>query len=166
MNENYIVINGKKAELTKEQMDQLGIKVEGSKRWRAALNDYYWFVRISDGNSAKIALEGVNPQIDNFNYYSHNYFRTEEEAETYARVLETEMLLKKYADEHNGEFSYFKCCITVRQYEEPSVICVLIDRCSGHNVWFSTEEITQNAINEIGQKRIKEYLTYEWQVKT
>ena len=159
MSENYIVINGKRAELTKEQMEQLGIKVNCSKRWRANKNGVYWFV---DGAGDIMSLSEINSYYDNFRYYFHNYFRTQEEAETYARVLETEMLLKKYADEHNGEFSYFKCCIKIRQYEEPSVIRVLIDRCSGRNVWFSTEEIAQNAINEIGQKRIKEYLTYEW----
>lgn len=160
MSENYIVINGKRAELTKEQMEQLGIKVEENNRWRANYNDWYWIV--TAGNKVQAELEGTNPRLNNFRYYSHNYFRTVEEAETYARVLETEMLLKKYADEHNGEFSYFKCCTTIRQYEEPSVICVLIDRCSGRNVWFSNEEIALNAIKEIGKDRIKEYLTYEW----
>lgn len=159
MSENYIVINGKRAELTKEQMKQLGIEVEENKRWRADYDEKYYFVNTIN---EVIDARERNDNISFFRYYSHNYFRTEEEAETYARVLETEMLLKKYADEHNGEFSYFKCCTTIRQYEEPSVICVLIDRCSGRNIWFSTEEITQNAINEIGKERIKEYLTYEW----
>ena len=159
MSENYIVINGKRAELTKEQMEQLGIKVEENNRWRANDQDRYWFVE--DSGYLRSTLE-ANCYCDDFRYYSHNYFRTEEEGRIYARVLETEMLLKKYADEHNGEFSYFKCCTTIRQYEEPSVICVLIDRCSGRNVWFSNEEIALNAIKEIGKDRIKEYLTYEW----
>lgn len=161
MSENYIVINGKRAELTKEQMEQLGIEVEKDKRWRASSGYGYWFVNAD--NLADTAQEGYDI-YDDFRYYSHNYFQTLEEAETYNRVLETEMLLKKYADEHNGEFGYFKCCIIKRQYEEPSVIRVLINRCSGRikNVWFSTEKIALDAIKEIGSERIKEYLTYEW----
>lgn len=169
MSENYIVINGKRAELTKEQMEQLGVKAEKDKRWRAALNDYYWFVRISDGNSAKIALEGVNPQIDNFNYYSHNYFRTEEEAETYARVLETEMLLKKYADEHNGKFEddvkYYLYLADKSDLWEGYVKVqgVHTNLCfRPRQVWFSSMGIALNAINGIGKKRIEEYLRYEW----
>lgn len=161
MSDNYIVINGKRAELTKEQMEQLGIEIKENKRWRASSGYGYWFVNAD--NLADWAQEGYDA-YDDFRYYSHNYFQTREEAEIYARVLETEMLLKKYADEHNGEFGYFKCCITKRQYEEPSVICVLIDRCSGRNIWFSTEKIALDAIKEIGEERIKEYLTYEWQV--
>lgn len=160
MSENYIVINGKRAELTKEQMEQLGIEAKKkNKRWRADGHTKYWFLDSQNRIDADMELR---QREDDFRYYSHNYFQTKEEAETYARVLETEMRLKKYADEHNGEFSYFKCCTTIRQYEEPSVICVLIDRCSGRNIWFSTEEIAQNAIDEIGKERIKEYLTYEW----
>lgn len=34
MSENYIVINGKKAELTEEQMKQLGINVEEKKEFK------------------------------------------------------------------------------------------------------------------------------------
>lgn len=44
MSENYIVINGKRAELTKEQMEQLGIEVEGNKRWRAKKGGLYFYV--------------------------------------------------------------------------------------------------------------------------
>ena len=44
MSENYIVINGKRAELTKEQMEQLGIEVKENKRWRANDRYEYWIV--------------------------------------------------------------------------------------------------------------------------
>lgn len=166
MSENYIVINGKRAELTKEQMEQLGIDVNCSKRWRANKKGVYWFV---DDAGGIMSLSEINSYYDDFRYYFHNYFRTQEEAETYARVLETEMLLKKYANEHNGEFRD-----NVKYY---LYLADKSDLWGGHvkvqgvhtnlclrprQVWFSSMDITQNAINEIGQKRIKEYLTYEW----
>ena len=160
MSENYIVINGKRAELTKEQMEQLGIEVEENKRWRASNRGGYWFVNAD--NLADMAQEGYDI-YDDFRYYSHNYFQTIEEAEAYVHVLETEMLLKKYADEHNGKFEDFKCCIiwlpTTNEYQ--------IDFISSYvyrprTIFFSSREIVQDAIKEIGEERIIEYLTYEW----
>ena len=44
MGENYIVINGKKAELTEEQLEKLGIKTSNNKRWRAKENEKYYCV--------------------------------------------------------------------------------------------------------------------------
>lgn len=41
--ENYIVINGKRAELTEEQLRQLGIESREPKRWKGVRgNKYYW----------------------------------------------------------------------------------------------------------------------------
>lgn len=161
MSENYIVINGKRAELTKEQMEQLGIEVKGNKRWRANLKEKFWF--IADSNEVDNKLDYYTV-YDDFRYYSHNYFRTKEKAETYARVLKTEMLLKKYADEHNQRFHYEQYFIV---YDGSRDGRCGIDSCDTmceepRTIWFSSKEIAKNAIDEIGEGRIKEYLTYEW----
>lgn len=166
MSENYIVINGKRVELTKEQMEQLGIKVEESKRWRAVNGGGYWFVNAD--NLADWAQEGYDI-YDDFRYYSHNYFRTQEEAETYAHVLQTETLLKKYADEHNKKFEddvkYYLYLADKSDLWEGYVKVqgVCTNLCfRPRQVWFSSMDIALNAINEIGKKRIEEYLRYEW----
>ena len=159
MSENYIVINGKRAELTKEQMEQLGIEVEGNKRWRANQQEKFWF--IADSNEVDNKLDYYTV-YDDFRYYSHNYFRTKEKAETYARVLETEMLLKKYADEHNGEFRDYKCEFCISGIDSILVSSVLNSYIYGRTIWFSSESVAAKAIEEIGEERIKEYLTYEW----
>lgn len=158
MSENYIVINGKRAELTEEQMKQLGIEVCESKRWRA--NFWRAYYAVSEIGRI-ICADEENERKDDFRYYSHNYFRTEEEAKTYARVLETEMLLKKYADEHNGEFFGTKCQLCTDE-GYLTVGTVARRNCVGHIIWFSSEMIALKAANEIGEDRIKEYLTYEW----
>lgn len=75
-------------------------KKEENKRWRADESCLYWFVQ-SNGNPG--CLCEYHRGIDNFRYDTHNYFQTEEEAQKYANVLETERQLKKFADEHNGE---------------------------------------------------------------
>lgn len=160
MSENYIVINGKRAELTKEQMEHLGIEVEKDKRWRAKDGGLYFYV--TDGGIVSYANESNN-YADKFMYFSHNYFEFEGEARIYARVLETEMLLKKYADEHNGEFADFKYYLFwVGADNELRIDLVPSYSYRTRVIFFSSKEIVQDAIKEIGCERIKEYLTYEW----
>lgn len=161
MSDSYIVINGMRAELTKEQMEQLGIEAKKKdKRWRADGHTKYWFLDSQNRIDADMELR---QREDNFRYYSHNYFQTKEEAEIYARVLETEMLLKKYADEHNGEFGDLKYYLFWLDAENE----LRIDLVSSYSyrtrvIFFSSKEIVQDVIKEIGEERIKEYLTYEW----
>ena len=167
MSENYIVINGQKAELTEEQLKQLGIKVKKRKRWRADIGDYYWFVK-SQGTPS-FEVEGICPVANNFKYYSHNYFQTMEEAETYARVLETEMLLKKYADQHNEEFEDdVKYCLYFADESDRWGDCIKTQAVHSNisykikQVWFSSRNVALQACKEIGIDRIGEYLIYEW----
>ena len=44
MSNNYIVINGKKAELTNEQMELLGIKVKNNPFERVSKNESYYII--------------------------------------------------------------------------------------------------------------------------
>lgn len=159
MSENYIVINGKRAELTKEQMEQLGIEVKENKRWRANDRYEYWFVE--DSGHLRGTVE-ANCYCDDFRYYSHNYFRTEEEARIYARVLETEMLLKKYADEHNEKFGDCKYELYTDEIDSVLIGVVLVSCIYTRTIWFSSDDVALEAIKEIGKDRIIEYLTYEW----
>lgn len=165
MSENYIVINGKKVELTKEQIEQLGIKVEKDNRWRAVNGGTYWFV-----DSRNIAFSTFDDYDvhDDFRYHSHNYFYNEEEAETYARVLETEMLLRRYTDEHNEKFKddvkyYLYINDKSDIWECIKIQGVDTNSCFRHRqIYFSSKDIALNAIKEIGRDRIIEYLTYKW----
>ena len=163
MGENYIVINGKRAELTEEQLQQLGIKVSNNKRWRAKENEKYYCVNTF--NQVCSFWETYSEE-DTMVYNSHNYFKTKEEAEKYARVLKTEMLLRKYADEHNEDMvwdgmrrHYFFYFNTAR-----NTVSIDYYTCSkeAREIYFSSKEIAKAAIEKIGEERIKEYLTYEW----
>ena len=60
MGENYIVINGKRAELTEEQLEQLGIKVSNNKRWRGNLDEKYYCV---DTFNQVSSLEDINGDV-------------------------------------------------------------------------------------------------------
>ena len=164
MSENYIVINGKRAELTEEQLQQLGIKVSNNKRWRGNLHERYY--RVNTFNQVS-SLRDVDSDDDTWLYDSHNYFKTREDADKYARVLETEMLLHKYADEHNDELTWCSqnSCVWNIYYDydtdKPNFGSWTKYKFP-HTVYFSSEKIARDALEEIGEERIKEYLTYEW----
>ena len=163
MSENYIVINGKKAELTEEQLEKLGIEVLKNRRCRVYKYQLYYFV---DYNNLVLSTYDAYDTADDCLYYSHNYFKTREEAEKYARVLKTEMLLRQYADEHNEDMPWDGMRRHYFFYFNIDSNTVSTDYYTfskeARKIYFSSREIAEAAIEEIGEERIKEYLTYEW----
>ncbi len=163
-NENYIVINGKKAELTEEQLRQLGIEVDKDKRWRAEEGKKYW--RVSSGNKVISDIEADIEQDDYF-YDTHNYFKTKEEAEEYAEVLEIKGQLMKFADEHN-EFVNWSDATTSKYHLEYRLDLggiVVVSACwlkYPEVIYFSSKEIAKQAIDTIGEENIIKYLTYNY----
>lgn len=149
-----------RAEVEKEEKDP-------NKRWRAEEGGMYWFVL---GAVQLDWRHEYNKNIDIFNYDTHNYFQTEEEARRYAKVIETERQLKKFADEHNGKIDkidwsdndsvkHYLCYNYIKQ-------SIFIDSAWARRyprvIYFSSKEIAQQAMTTIGEDKIKEYLTYEW----
>ena len=149
-----------KAEVEKEEKENKSI----NKRWRAECGDGYWAV--TDYGMPDWSYE-CNRDMDNFRYDTHNHFQTKDEVRRYAKVLETERQLRRFADEHNGEIGWSNnnsakrylsynystqsiCTRSVWTLKEPRVI------------YFSSKEIAEQAIKTIGEDKIKEYLTYEW----
>lgn len=137
-----------------------------NKRWRAEKGENYWTV--SDYRRVKVDVDfGADSSGDSFRYDTHNYFQTEDEAQKYANVLETERQLKKFADEHNGDIGWtdinqekYYLCYSYSDYRVS-----IADRHwtkDSRTIYFSSEKIAKQAIDEIGEEKIKEYLTYEW----
>ena len=163
-NENYIVIDGKKAELTEEQLKQLGIEAGKNKRERVKVGDVFFFVdsrgRIDSRFDNRFALSS-------YCYDTHNYFKTKEEAEEYAEVLEIKRQLMKFADEHNdkidwegidqfGYIIYWNPCLNDIR------ICKDGFKTAPEIIYFSSVDIAQQAIDEIGKENIIKYLTYNY----
>lgn len=137
---------------------------EENKRWRADESCLYWFVQ-SNGNPN--CLYEYHRDIDNFRYDTHNYFKSEEEARRYAKVLETERQLKKFADEHNDKIDWsnnnlIKRSLCYNYIEQSIYIDVAWARREPRVIYFSSREIAEQAIKTIGEDKIKDYLTYEW----
>lgn len=148
-----------------KQLAALKTEIEKeNKRWRSKDGDIYWFVGSNGGSNWSYE---INRDSDSFRHDTHNYFQTEEEAQKYAKVLETERQLKKFADEHNDvidwsninqekwylyyNYSYYKIGISNHHWTKKSRV-----------IYFSSEEIVEQAIDTIGEEKITEYLTYEW----
>lgn len=149
-----------RAEVEKEEKDP-------NKRWRADESCLYWFVQ---NTGIPNCTYEYYRDIDNFRYDTHNYFKSEEEARRYAKVIETERQLKKFADEHNGKIDkidwsdndsvkHYLCYNYIKQ-------SIFIDSAWARRyprvIYFSSKEIAQQAMTTIGEDKIKEYLTYEW----
>lgn len=176
MSENYIVINGNKTELTKEQMKQLGIEIKPAKkkRWRAEkFGGHYYYICPavrSDGKVFHAVAETIDSyaDYDNVRYETKNYFKTQEQAERCARVVDTELTLRKFAEEHNTELINWndnhqaKWYICFNQYNNKIDVWYTYQYNFCLKSYFTTEEIAKKAITEIGEDKIKEYFTYEW----
>lgn len=137
-----------------------------NKRWRSKDGDVYWLV----GSNGKPDWSyELNRDSDSFRYDTHNYFQTEEEAQKYANVLETERQLKRFADEHNGKIDWSgnnNNPVKHYLYYNDNTKSIFIDSVwtarEPRAIYFSSKEIASQAIDEIGTDNIKEYLTYEW----
>lgn len=154
-NENYIVINGK--------IKRLKVEINKPKRWRAETQGMYYFAT----NTGRVGVcHEWLMEADNFRYDVHNYFQTEDEAQEYARVLEIKRQLMKFADEHNDEIDW-KDSQMLKWYlycGKPTGIIMIgyTYHKTPEIVYFSSKELAQQAIKEIGEENIIRYLTYEW----
>lgn len=162
-NENYIVINGKKAELTEEQLKQLGIEVGKPKRWRGEYKDEYWYVST---NGVIASDREDNLKQDNFRYDTHNYFQTSKEAREYADVLEIKRQLMKFADEHNDKIDWKDSQTPKWHLSCDAPIETIVFNYTHHKaperIYFSSKKIAEQAIDTIGEENIAKYLTYNY----
>lgn len=130
-----------KAEVEKEEKENKST----NKRWRGRCGQNYYYV--AHDNSVRYKTDYYIP-LDEFRYYNHNYFRTEEKAQKYANVLETERQLKKFADEHNGEIDWSKVPID-------TAVLISVDNKNWFNRYFA-------GVNEKGQPTVFCYGATQW----
>lgn len=137
---------------------------EKSKRWKPKKDEIYYFVDDYMENEVRDAV-WENDGIDNKLYNIHNCFETRGEAEEHAYNLETKRLLMVFADEHNEDidwkdYNQFKYGIYYN-YEYDKLNAMSTDSIRKKDIYFSSEEIVEQAIKEIGEERIKKYLLEE-----
>lgn len=122
-------------------------------------NQNYYFIT---GDGLVECQDWCDDCYDDTNYELGNCFETEEQAEFALEKQKIYTELKRYALEHNecaidwNDIDKCKWCIT-KDCGKLNVHCF----CRIHflnQIYFTSEEIAQNAIKEIGEYRIKKYL--------
>lgn len=164
MSNNYIVINGKKSDLTNEQMELLGIKVRKNPFERVCKNESYY--NVSDKTVVRCYTE-EDDWVDQKLYNAANYFNDKEFAAQVAlqQLLYRKLLKFAYDNEcedtkgWNGTDGHWtiryndsSCCF--RAYYQ--------ERYKSLDVYFSSEEGTQRAIKEVVEPFMEEHPEFVW----
>lgn len=164
--ENYIVINGKKAELTEEQLKALGIEVEKDdpfKRVECGDKDYYY---ISEAGDIEDTFD-TSSNFDNRVYSIANYCTDKTLMEQRALHEILNRLLWRYSMQHGRDKliigSDRKFCIyfDVPNNEwKTSQVCLTY--AYPGEIYFPTREIAINAIEEIIKPFMEQHPEFVW----
>lgn len=183
MNENYIVINGKKIELTEEQLKQLGIEPEKKRKnpfKRVKGKEYYCI----DDEEICMYRDYGNSN-DKSSYKQANYFNDEAFAKQVAlhQLLHRKLLKFAYDNEcedtaewncmlnptydstceNTVEWSKRKQHYSVRySYEDSAFIVFCQYDYKDQAVYFSSKEAAKRAINEVVEPFMKEHPDFVW----
>lgn len=163
MSNNYIVINGKKAELTMEQMKALGIEVRKSPFDRVDDGRPYYFI---DSFDEVHCVAEYAAQDDDMSFKCSNYFNDEAFAKQVAlrQLLYRKLLKFAYEngyedvewDNKNTHWCIFYSHVNLK-YE---VVGFVFRKFA--DVWFSSEEGAKRAIKEVVEPFMKEHPEFVW----
>lgn len=163
MSNNYIVINGKKAELTMEQIKALGIEVRKNPFERVDDGMAYYFI---DSFDEVHCVADDADQDDDMSFKCSNYFNDEAFAKQVAlhQLLYRKLLKFAYEngcedvewDNKNTHWCIFYSHVTLK-YE---VVGFVFRKFA--DVWFSSEEGAKRAIKEVVEPFVKEHPEFVW----
>lgn len=163
MNENYIVINGKKEELTEEQLKLLGIETRKNPFKRVEGDDYYYVKSYGD----VWCTDDSAYSEDNYRYDAANYFNDEQFAEQVAlhQLLYRKLLKFAYDNgcedtaEWNGIYQHW----FIRYSCDTGDLVICVDYYyKGQNVYFSSDKAAKRAGREVVEPFMKENPDFVW----
>lgn len=165
MNENYIVINGKKIELTEEQIKELNLDIELERRNPfTRFNDKYYYIE----ETGRICMyyDSQDP-LDKKLYNNTNYFNDNDFAE---QVNLHQLLYRRLL-----KFAYDNECEDTAEWNEINAHwCIYMDTRSNrwdvtyyvsmkfYDVYFSSEKGAKRAIEEVVEPFMKEHPEFVW----
>ena len=163
--EIYIVINGKKTELTKEQLEKLGINPERNNPFDRVEEGRGFYVATEDGIVDRI-IE-ISHDTDTWYYDNAAYFNDKEFAEQMSLKWLLNRKLEKYAwdneaadvewDGKNDHYYIFYNCVNKGFYVYVNT------NCKTYNVvYFKHREIAKNAIKDVIEPFMKEHPNFKW----
>lgn len=166
MNENYIVINGKKIELTEEQLKQLGIEPEKKRKnpfERVPKGEVYFSAECGEAERAR----ETNEWIEEYLFEAANYFKDEAFAKHVAlhQLLFRKLLKFAYDNEcedteewdgrnEHWAIRYDDDCDAFTTYYQTSY--------KAQEVYFYSEEGAERAIKEVIEPFMKEHPDFVW----
>lgn len=162
MSENYLVINGKKMDLTEEQLKQLGIKVRKNPFESVDYDKNYYY--INSFGIARTTEKHVPISTDFQNVV--NYFNDEDFAKQVAlhQLLYRKLLKFAYDNEcedrewgiKHAHWHIFYDTSDDKFYVEPN------DAFKHQGVYFSSRNGAERAVEEIIKPFMKEYPEFVW----
>ncbi len=165
--ENYIVINGKKAELTPEQLETLGIEVPKAKAFER-VKEYGIYYSI-DARGNIFPTKENSDYTDEGRYYAANYCTD--------KVLMRQRALHEILNRQLWRFSMLHNGDKINWDDYSTKYYIFYDRkhnenkyCVDYNnkyqiastIYFYSEEIAQQAIDEIIKPFIAEHPDFKW----
>ena len=162
-NENYIVINGEKAELTEEQLKVLGIEAPKKSVFdRPSEKDAYYYIDPAGDVCKKKDLRFGSDD----NYYAVANYCTDRALMEQRALHETlDRLLWRFSMEHDGDKIDWD--VPSKKYriycDECKSFLVSWDSISkSHTIYFHTRNIAERAIEEIIKPFMAEHPEFRW----
>lgn len=165
--ENYIVINGKKAELTEEQLKQLGINVEVKKEtpFTRHSNTSYWLINTT---GYVVSQYDCNDDLNNAEFDNVNYFNDCKFAKQVALQQLLYRKLLKYAYENdaedcewNGDNLHY--CIVHDNRDCGRYFVSYRDYLKDiSTTYFSKKGVAEQAIKDVVKPFMEEHPEFEW----
>ena len=163
-NKNYIVINGKKTELTQEQLKALGIEAPKPDIFNRTKEGKFYHYIDSAGEISSLPEEFSG--FDTNRYNVANYCTNLEVMGQRALHETLNRLLWRFSMEHDGEkidwkdYSQRKYFIRVYSHLEYDIGIEIFNRIG--TVYFYTKEIAEQAIDEVVKPFMAEHPNFKW----
>ena len=167
MNDNNAVTNGKRVELTDEQVKVLGVEVKTKRRNPFEevnrFEDYYFVEK----NNEVHAYMKTDSSVDNQMYTSANYFNDKAFAEQVSLHQLLYRKLLKYAYENDfedtAEWDGENAHWVIRYNESRNEFCSYYqDGYKARDVYFSSKDGAERAIEEVVKPFVKEHPEFVW----
>ena len=162
MSENYIMLNGKRVDLTEEQIEKLGLKVEKDVFEKQNYNEkYYWIT--SDGQ----VVEAKDVPPSDMRYNVANYCTDEALMQQRALHETLSRLLWRFSMQNDGDkidwntendCKFFICYNHYKKQYDTDFNNIYNHLCT----YFYSEEIAKRAIDEIVLPFMKEHPEFVW----
>lgn len=149
-------------ELTEEQVKHVKdlLDIKENKKWKPKKREKYYYI---NGSGSVDSHTFDNDIVDERYISFNNCFKTEEEAKYRVEQIKVYNELKNFADENNEEIDLNN--YNVKKYV---IECDLEDKEVHYDwytsiksigqIYFSSKELVEQAIEKVGADRIKKYL--------